>query len=62
MNESTKLRKPQDTKPEMSPPSFYQGSSFCPSWIAAKACGNDGLAIYFLLEVLEEARNFQGEK
>jgi hypothetical protein len=43
-------------------PMFLSGSTFFLSWIPAKACGNDGLAIYFMLEVLEGVRNFQGEK
>ena len=35
---------------------FLSGSSFFPSCIIANACGNEGLAIYFLLDVLEEAQ------
>jgi hypothetical protein len=35
---------------------FLSGSSFFPSFIPTKACGNEGLAIYFMLEVLEGAQ------
>ena len=35
---------------------FLSGSSFFPSFISVKACGNEGLAIYCMLEVLEGAQ------
>ena len=53
MNESDETAQAAGYKAGRVTPNVFIRVQFLPFWIPAKACGNDGLAIYFLLEVLE---------
>ena len=62
MNESDETAQAAGYKAGGVTPNVFIRVQFLPFWIPAKACGNDGLAIYFLLEVLEVAQKTFGAK